>query len=43
MAKTVLYRRTTLTKGVPMRRIAWFLALITCCGVLCAGFVSGST
>jgi hypothetical protein len=43
VAKTVLDRRTILTKGVLMSRIAWLSALIAFLCVLCVGFVSGST
>jgi hypothetical protein len=43
VAKTVLDRRAILTKGVPMSRIVWLSALITCFCVLFVGFVSGST
>jgi hypothetical protein len=43
MAKTVLGIRTILIRGVLMRRIAWLSALIACLGVLCIGYVSGST
>jgi hypothetical protein len=43
VAKPVLYRRTIITKGVPMKRIVWLSALVSFLCVLCAGFVSGST
>jgi hypothetical protein len=43
VVRPVLYRRTILARGVLMRRIAWLSALIACLGVLCIGYVSGST